>query len=328
MKTVLMTGVAGFIGSHCAETFLEDKEFHVLGLDAMLTGSNPDNISELKKHPRFMFIQADIRNEEIGTVLSGETLYGKIHGIVHLAAETHVDRSIEDPLLFVKTNVLGTANLLHQVFSRNIHAKFLAVGTDEVYGSFPEDYNEPATESFPLSPSSPYAASKAGSDLAALSFYKTFGMDVMVSRCSNNYGPRQFEEKLIPKTIRNVLHGDMVPIYGRGNQSRDWLHVRDHCAALKLIYDKGKSGNIYNIANDDDDVELPTNMEMVSEIITLLGRDPKHYIKHIADRPGHDSCYMISATKLRKNLDWSPKVSRSEGLAETVEWYKQRWTAI
>jgi dTDP-glucose 4,6-dehydratase len=328
MKTLLMTGVAGFIMSHAAEVFLEDKEIRIVGLDNLSTGSDLDNIKTLSSNPRFTFIKGDIRNEHLmEALMSGESKFGKIDGVIHGAAESHVDRSIEDPLLFVKTNVYGTANILNKVYLGNVNARVLIVSTDEVYGSFPQDYSGDAVEANSLHPSSPYAASKASADLLALSFYKTYGMDIVVTRCTNNYGPRQFREKLLPKAIWNVNHGEMIPIYGDGSQRRDWLYVEDHCRALKLVFDKGKSGEIYNISHSSDSYWfVPSNLLVIEKVLEILGKDPKHFVKHVADRPGHDTCYRISSDKIRGNLGWSSKIRLDEGLRKTVDWYKDRWS--
>jgi dTDP-glucose 4,6-dehydratase len=314
---VLVTGGSGFIGSNLVRYILRQRPtWNVVNLDKLTYAGNPESLSDIEKDPRYHFVQGDIGNFE----LVAHTLRThQIDLVVHSAAETHVDRSILGPEIFSRTNVGGTATMLEM--SRRAGVKrFLLVSTDEVYGSLgPEGF---FVETTPLAPSSPYSASKAGADLLALAYTRTYGFDVVVTRCSNNYGPFQFPEKLIPLVIINALNDLPLPVYGDGKNVREWLHVEDHCAALVLVAERGRSGEVYNIGSSD---EQP-NIEVVERILAVL-KKPRSLIKFVEDRLGHDRRYAIDSTKLRSELGWKPAFDFKGGLEATVHWYldNRRW---
>lgn len=327
MKTMLITGGSGFIGSnfvHLMQTAHLDMGMVVL--DALTYAGNLENIADVSEGERFAFIKGDVCDAALV-----ESLFARfpIEWVVNFAAESHVDRSIEDPGVFVRTNVLGTQTLLDAAkahwkckpedkFDRTYRQGvcFLQVSTDEVYGSL-----GPAglfTEDTPLDPNSPYAASKASADLLSLAYHKTFGLPVCITRCSNNYGPFQFPEKLIPLMIHNALRNEPLPVYGDGLQVRDWLHVEDHCRAIDTVLQKGLPGTVYNVGGSNE----KTNLDIVRLILRTLGR-PESLIRHVQDRLGHDRRYAIDSTRLTTQLGWTPARRFEEGIADTIRWYTE-----
>ena len=312
MKLVV-TGGAGFIGSEFVrQTLGRRPDVSILNIDKLTYAGNLDNLKPVESNPQHRFVQADICDS--ATVSRLFTEY-QPDAVVHFAAESHVDRSILSPTAAIDTNVKGTFSLLEAARAAKT-ARFLHVSTDEVYGSL-EPPSE-ADEEYPLNPSSPYSASKAGSDLIALSYFKTFGLPVIVTRASNNYGPYQFPEKLIPLIICNALAGRPLPVYGNGLQVRDWIHVSDHCSAIWSVLEKGRPGEIFNIAGS----AAVTNLDIIHRIIALVGADAS-LIQHVADRPAHDVRYALTSEKLQRETNWSPSLPFEQGLQQTVEWYRQ-----
>ncbi len=310
---LIVTGGAGFIGSAFVRLLLAGKDsLEVIVLDKLTYAGNPDNLAPVAADPRYRFVQGDIADSVAVNELVEET---QPDAIVHFAAESHVDRSILSPEPVVRTNLMGTFTLLEAARKYGVK-QFLHVSTDEVYGSIPEPHD--ADESYPLVTSSPYSASKAGSDLLALSYYTTYKMAVCVTRASNNYGPYQFPEKLIPLMIANALEGKSLPVYGDGQQVRDWLYVDDHCRAIRAVLERGRPGEVYNIGGSRS---LP-NLEVVEKIIAATGRDHS-LIKYVTDRPGHDRRYALTSDKITRETGWAPQVEFEAGLAATIEWYRQ-----
>jgi dTDP-glucose 4,6-dehydratase len=313
---ILVTGGAGFIGSNFIRLLLgpeKQGKYQVINLDKLTYAGNLENLSDLSPLDGYRFIRGDIGDEKLVESLLQEG----VEGIVNFAAESHVDRSLYEPDLFLRTNVLGVQTLL-QAAIRHGTRRFVQISTDEVYGSLtPGD--PPFREDYPLAPNSPYAASKAGADLLVRSYFKTYGFPAVITRCSNNYGPYQFPEKLIPLMITNALEGKTLPIYGDGLNIRDWIHVEDHCRAILLVLEKGRGGEVYNIGGDGE----RSNLEIVEEILRILEK-PKALIRYVTDRPGHDRRYGIEFTKIKEELGWSPSISLKEGLAQTVRWYLDR----
>jgi dTDP-glucose 4,6-dehydratase len=321
---LLVTGGAGFIGSNFIRYILRARPgVSVINLDKLTYAGNLENLAGLESHPRYSFIRGDICNRH----LVSDIMSGGVDAVINFAAESHVDRSIMDASPFVETNVRGTQVLLdaaaeywRERFEGRAAAGaerpviFIQVSTDEVYGSLGPEGR--FTEESPLKPSSPYSASKAAADLLALAYHRTHGLPVIVTRCSNNYGPYQFPEKLIPLMITNALEGRPLPVYGDGLNVRDWLHVEDHCRALELVLFRGRPGEIYNIGGHG---ERP-NIEVVQMILRLLNK-PESLIRFVKDRPGHDRRYAIDPSKITRELGWRPRYTFEEGLAETVEWY-------
>jgi dTDP-glucose 4,6-dehydratase len=308
---VVITGAAGFIGSRFAEIFLENAERldvdDVVLLDALTYSGRRENMDGLLRDSRVRFVEGSITDAEV----TDDALRGA-HAVVHLAAESHVDRSITGAKLFFETNVLGTHQLLESARRGGVE-RFVHVSTDEVYGSISEGS---WSEHHILEPNSPYSSSKAGSDLAALAFHRTYGLPVMVTRCSNNYGPRQFPEKVIPLFVTNLFDGEKVPLYGDGQNVRDWLYVDDHCRGLLAVFEGGRAGEIYNIGGG---TEL-TNEELTTRLLDLCGYDAS-MIEPVADRLGHDRRYSVDWTKIHDELGYTPQTSFDEGLSETVKWY-------
>ncbi|MBI2267602.1 MAG: dTDP-glucose 4,6-dehydratase [Armatimonadetes bacterium] len=304
----LVTGGAGFIGSNFVHFLLSrDSTCEVVVLDALTYAGNLENLDDLKGNPRFSFIHGDVRDREaVAGSLEG------VEGVFHFAAETHVDRSILGSSEFITTNVLGTHTLLEGCRTRGIR-RFLHVGTDEVYGSA-EEVGFPETAV--LAPSSPYSASKAAADLLALAYHKTYQLPVVVTRSSNNFGPYQFPEKMIPLFVTQAAENRPLPVYGDGMQKRDWLYVEDNCEAIWTVYEKGEIGTIYNVGTGT----VLTNLALTREILRLLGKS-ETLIRHVEDRPGHDRCYLLDCTRLFR-LGWAPRQSFSEALFGTIEWYK------
>ncbi|MEB3285138.1 MAG: dTDP-glucose 4,6-dehydratase [Candidatus Sericytochromatia bacterium] len=307
---ILVTGGAGFIGSNFVRWMLNrDSACHVTVLDALTYAGNLQSLSDLQNNPRFRFVHGDIRDAKaVDAVVAGHD------AIVHMAAESHVDRSISAPDIFVSTNVGGTVTLLDAARKQRIE-RFVHVSTDEVYGSLgPTGL---FSEESPLAPNSPYAASKAASDLMARSYFETFGLPVMITRCSNNYGPYQFPEKLIPFFITNAMHDEHLPIYGDGLNVRDWLHVEDHCEAIAKVLLQGKPGDVYNIGGNNEH----TNLAITTLILECL-RKPASLVRYVQDRPGHDRRYAINADKIRQELGWQPTYDFAAGLFQTLSWYQ------
>jgi dTDP-glucose 4,6-dehydratase len=286
--------------------------FEVLNLDLLTYAGNLENLAGVAAHPRYRFVRGDIGDAALVNSLLEEY---RPDALVHFAAESHVDRSIFSPQPFVDTNLKGTFTLLEAARGRRL-GRFLHVSTDEVYGSLAAPLE--ADENFPLRPSSPYAASKAGSDLLALSYFTTYRLPVLVTRASNNYGPYQFPEKLIPLMIWNALEGRALPVYGDGLQVRDWLYVEDHCQALLALLEKGRDGEIYHVGGN---CALP-NLEVVSRILAAAGRG-EELIEYVTDRPGHDRRYALSSAKILRETGWQPRVHFDEGLARTIAWYRE-----
>ena len=306
---ILVTGGAGFIGSNFIRLLLKETSHQLLNLDALTYAGNLENLADIENHKRYSFIKGDIRDQ----ALLEKIFTQGIDAVVNFAAESHVDRSIMDPQSFLHTNYFGTASLLE--ICRKFPVKvFLQISTDEVYGALPQGL---ADEKFKLNPSSPYSASKAGADLLCLAYQKTFGLPVLIARMSNNYGPFQFPEKLIPLFITNAMEDKPLPLYGDGLQVRDWIFVEDACQALLLVLEEGRVGEIYNIGGGNQ----RTNLEVTRTILKQLKKSSR-LIKHVADRPGHDRRYALDSSKLKRELGFEPAVNFSEGLARTVKWYQ------
>ena len=309
---LFVTGGAGFIGSAYVRLTLEtNPDAEILNFDALTYAGNLENLATIAEKPRYRFVRGDICDAKKVDETIAEFAPD---AIVHFAAESHVDRSILSPKPVVDTNLIGTFNLLQTARAHRIE-RFLQISTDEVYGSI--DVPAHADEAYPVRPSSPYSASKAGADLLALSYFTTYRLPVMVTRASNNYGPYQFPEKLIPLMISNALEDRLLPIYGDGMQVRDWLHVEDHCRATNAVLERGRPGEIYNIGGSH---ALP-NLEVVRKILSVTGK-PESLMQRVEDRPGHDRRYAITSEKLMSETGWEPQVEFEKGLAETIEWYK------
>jgi dTDP-glucose 4,6-dehydratase len=311
---ILVTGGAGFIGSNFIRVLLEPGnrgKYQVVNLDKLTYAGNLENLSDLSPDENYRFVRGDIGDEK----LVGELVEGGVEAIVNFAAESHVDRSLYEPDLFLRTNILGVQVLL-QAARHAMIERFLQVSTDEVYGSLLPGA-PPFREDHPLAPNSPYAASKASADLLVRSYFKTYGFPALITRCSNNYGPYQFPEKLIPLMVTNALEDKPLPVYGDGLNIRDWIHVEDHCRAILLILEKGRSGEVYNIGGDGE----RTNLEIIEEILRILNK-PKSLMRYVTDRPGHDRRYGINFSKLTGELGWTPSIRLSQGLAQTVRWFQ------
>ncbi|OGC79322.1 MAG: dTDP-glucose 4,6-dehydratase [candidate division Zixibacteria bacterium RBG_16_40_9] len=309
---LLVTGGCGFIGSNFVRFLLKKyPDYKIINLDKLTYAGNLENLSGVEKNLNYKFIQGDICNSQLVNQILEEE---QIDSIINFAAESHVDRSLYDPMVFVQTNFVGTQVLLQSALQHKV-SLFLQISTDEVYG--PVLGNQKYKEDEPLSPSSPYAASKASADLLALSYFKSFNLPLVIARPTNNFGAYQFPEKLIPLFISNALEDKSLPIYGDGLYIRDWLYVEDHCQALDLILHKGMKGEIYNISSHNE----KTNLEITNLILGGLGK-PKSLIKHVPDRPAHDRRYALDSTKLEKELGWKSKISFEKALQETINWYK------
>jgi len=308
---LLVTGGCGFIGSNFIRYSLQSNpERKIVNLDKLTYAGNPGNLSDLESLPSYIFVRGDICDRKaVESVVKAH----EVDAIVNFAAETHVDRSITGPAVFMETNAGGT-NVLLEVAREQRIERFAQVSTDEVYGSLGGEGK--FTEETPLHPNSPYAASKAAGDLLAQAYHHTYGLPVMITRCSNNYGPYQFPEKLIPLMIANALAGKKLPVYGDGQNVRDWLHVRDHCEAVDLVLRKGRPGEVYNIGGENE----WKNLDLVKLLLSRLGK-PESLISFVKDRPGHDLRYAIDSSKIRRELGWKPSVSFEKGLADTVDWY-------
>ncbi len=306
---VLITGGAGFIGSNFIHYFLDKHpDYELINLDALTYCGNLENLVAVEDNPHYTFIKGDINDKKLVEKIMPDVDY-----VVHFAAESHVDRSIEDPGIFIQSNIQGTQTLLEAALKAKVK-RFLQVSTDEVYGTLGKTGY--FTEDTPLAPNSPYSASKAGADLMVRSYHETFGLPVNITRCSNNYGPYQFPEKLIPLMITNALEDKKLPIYGDGLNIRDWLHVQDHSCALDAVLHEAPAGEVYNIGGNNE----KTNLEIVKKILDYLGKD-ESLIEFVKDRLGHDRRYAIDATKIKDDLGWEPSYTFSKGIKETIDWY-------
>ena len=324
MKNILITGGAGFIGSHLVRLMVNKyPEYHIYNLDKLTYAGNLENLKDIENAPNYTFIKGDIVDANFINTLFSEFIFD---GVIHLAAESHVDRSIHSPLDFILTNIVGTANLLNAARSTwkdsFENKRFYHISTDEVYGSLGEI--GAFTESTPYAPHSPYSASKAGSDHLVRAYHDTYGLNTVISNCSNNYGPFQFPEKLIPLFINNILHNKPLPVYGKGINVRDWLYVEDHAKAIDLIFHNGKSGETYNIGGNNEWKNIDLIQKLIEITDELLHRpigSSHSLITFVTDRAGHDLRYAIDASKIRQELGWKPSIQFDEGFRQTVQWY-------
>ncbi|MGD0450515.1 MAG: dTDP-glucose 4,6-dehydratase [Candidatus Bathyarchaeia archaeon] len=306
---LLVTGGLGFIGSNfCRHILSVNPDYELINVDKIGIGANPANLHDIENDKRYTFIKGDICNPQLMN-----RLIHQVDAIVNIAAETHVDRSIADPYVFLQNNTLGTFTILEAIRKHNPKAKLLQVSTDEVYG---ETLEGSFTENNPPKPSNPYSASKAAADMFVISYHKTFGLDVSITRCTNNFGPYQLPEKLIPKTIIRALRDLPIPIYGSGQNIRDWIYVQDHCEAIATVLKKGNSGEIYNVSAGNE----IANIEIAKKIIALLHKS-ESLITFVEDRPGHDTRYSLDSSKIRSSLGWQTKCSFEKSLESTVQWY-------
>jgi len=338
-KTLLVTGCAGFIGSNFVPYFIEKYEaYNIVNLDLLTYAGNLENLKEVEKHPRYKFIKGDICNRELVEFIFDEY---DVRGVIHFAAESHVDNSIKNPAVFIETNVNGTFTLLDVAKNKWMEKPFMYkedykgcrfhhISTDEVYGTLNE--TDLFTEETPYAPNSPYSASKASSDMIVRSYQETYGLNSVITNCSNNYGPKQHDEKLIPTIIRKALAGEAIPIYGDGKNIRDWLYVLDHCKGIDLVYHTGKEANVYNIGGRNE----RTNLQIVDAITSILdekvpakeniGKESyKELITFVEDRAGHDRRYAIDATKLENELGWKADENFDSGIIKTVDWYLAKY---
>ena len=333
-KNILLTGTAGFIGSNFVPYFLDKyPEYNLINLDLLTYAGNLDNLKECEDNPRYKFIKGDICNRDLVEFIFTEY---NIQGVIHFAAESHVDNSIKNPGVFIETNVNGTFTLIDvaQKYWMNrpfeykedyLGCRFHHISTDEVYGTLNE--TDLFTEETPYAPNSPYSASKASSDMIVRSYQETYGMNTVITNCSNNYGPKQHDEKLIPTIIRKCLTGESIPIYGDGKNIRDWLYVLDHCKGIDLVYHTGKEANVYNIGGRNE----RTNLQIVDAITTILDekvpkeQSYKKLITFVEDRAGHDRRYAINATKLETELGWKADEDFDSGIVKTIEWYLKKY---
>ena len=344
-RTILVTGCAGFIGSNFVPYFLEKyPNCNLVNLDLLTYAGNLENLKEVENHPRYKIIKGDICNRELVEFIFQDY---DIQGVIHFAAESHVDNSIKNPSVFVETNVNGTFTLLDAAYKNWMDGpfkykeqylsnstleaelpRFHHISTDEVYGTLSDDPTDLFTEKTPYAPNSPYSASKASSDMIVRSYVETYGMNCVITNCSNNYGPKQHDEKLIPTIIRNALAGNPIPIYGDGKNIRDWLYVLDHCKGIDLVYHAGKKGETYNIGGRNE----RTNLQIVDSICMILDEkiaaktSYKELITFVKDRAGHDRRYAIDATKLENELGWKANETFETGIIKTVEWYLEKYS--
>jgi len=345
MKSILLTGTAGFIGSNFVPYFLEKyPNYNLVNLDLLTYAGDLENLKECEANPRYKFIKGDICNRELVEFIFSEY---DIRGVIHFAAESHVDNSIKNPGVFVQTNVNGTYTLIDVakkywmekpfVYKETYQeCRFHHISTDEVYGTLSENPNDLFTEKTPYAPNSPYSASKASSDMIVRAYVETFGLDCVITNCSNNYGPKQHNEKLIPTIIRNALKGNPIPIYGDGKNIRDWLYVLDHCKGIDIVYHHGKAGETYNIGGRNE----RTNLQIVDKICSILDEKVplsslretkqsissyKELITFVEDRAGHDRRYAIDATKLENKLGWRADENFDSGIVKTIEWYLNKY---
>ena len=331
-KTILVTGCAGFIGSNFVPYFIDKyKDYNIVNLDLLTYAGNLENLKEVENNPRYKFIKGDICNRELVEFIFDEY---DIRGVIHFAAESHVDNSIKNPGVFIETNVNGTFTLLDVAKKKWMekpftykdeykNCRFHHISTDEVYGTLNE--TDLFTEETPYAPNSPYSASKASSDMIVRSYHETYGLNTVITNCSNNYGPKQHNEKLIPTIIRKCLAEESIPIYGDGKNIRDWLYVLDHCRGIDLVYHTGKEGNVYNIGGRNE----RTNLQIVDAITSILdkkvprknNKSYKELITFVEDRAGHDRRYAIDATKIENELGWRAEEDFDSGIVKTIEWY-------
>jgi len=347
-KSILITGGAGFIGSNFVPYFLDKyKEYNIINLDLLTYAGNLENLKECEDNPKYKFIKGDICNRDLVEFIFNEY---DIRGVIHFAAESHVDNSIKNPGVFIQTNVNGTFTLIDVAYKYwmdkpNSYKKsykdcrFHHISTDEVYGTLNE--TDLFTESTPYAPNSPYSASKASSDMIVRSYQETYGLNTVITNCSNNYGPKQHDEKLIPTIIRNALKGNPIPIYGDGKNIRDWLYVLDHCKGIDLVFHKGKAGETYNIGGRNErtnlqivdticnilDIKFPINQNEIIQNSKLNIQNYKDLIVFVKDRAGHDRRYAIDATKLENELGWKADEDFDSGIIKTIEWYLGKYNA-
>ncbi|WP_305514235.1 dTDP-glucose 4,6-dehydratase [Methanobrevibacter sp. V14] len=317
MTNILVTGGAGFIGSNFVRYMVNKySDYHIINLDALTYCGNLENLKDIENKNNYSFVKGDIGDKSIVDELVKKSDY-----VINFAAESHVDRSINNPEIFIKSNVLGTQVLLNAAKEHGVD-KYIQISTDEVYGTLGKTGY--FVESTPLQPNSPYSASKAGGDLITRAYFETFDLPVNITRCSNNYGPYQFPEKLIPLMISNTLEDEKLPIYGDGKNIRDWLHVHDHCTAIDLVLHDGKLGEVYNVGGNNE----KENIYIVKLILETLGKD-ESLIEFVSDRLGHDRRYAIDSSKIQQELGWVPEYSFELGIKETIQWYldNQDWTA-
>jgi len=313
MKNILVTGGAGFIGSNFLKYVLKNYDYNVINYDKLTYAGNLENLTDIERHPNYKFVKGDICDKDTAEKTIKDF---SVDTIVNFAAESHVDRSILGAKDFIVTNVLGTQTLLDVAKSVGIQ-KYLQVSTDEVYGSLPEDKKEiKFTEKTPITTNSPYSASKASADLLCNAYFHTHKLPILITRCSNNYGPYQFPEKLIPLMIAKALDGQKLPVYGDGKNVRDWLYVEDHCSAICEVLHKGKIGEVYNIGGNNEWY----NIDIVKIILKLLGKSEDR-ISYVKDRPGHDRRYAIDSSKIQAELGWKPAYRFESGISETIKWY-------
>jgi dTDP-glucose 4,6-dehydratase len=335
-KNILVTGCAGFIGSNFVPYFLDKyKEYNIINLDLLTYAGDLKNLTECESNPRYKFIKGDICNRDLVEFIFNEY---DIKGVIHFAAESHVDNSIKNPGIFIETNVNGTFTLIDVAYKYwmdkpNIYkndyenCRFHHISTDEVYGTLNE--TDLFTETTPYAPNSPYSASKASSDMIVRSYQETYGLNTVITNCSNNYGPKQHDEKLIPTIIRKALNGESIPIYGDGKNIRDWLYVLDHCKGIDLVYHTGKEANVYNIGGRNE----RTNLQIVDTICNILdkkiplesNKSYKDLITFVEDRAGHDRRYAIDASKLENELGWRADENFDSGIVKTIEWYLKKY---
>lgn len=337
MKTILVTGGAGFIGSNFVPYFLEKHpDYRLVNLDLLTYAGNLENLKECEKSQNYKFIKGDIRNRELVEFIFKEY---DVQGVVHFAAESHVDNSIKCPDVFIQTNINGTFTLIDVAYKYWMKSpfnykeeykdsRFHHISTDEVYGTLSLDSNELFTEKTPYAPNSPYSASKASSDMIVRSYHETYGLNTVITNCSNNYGPKQHSEKFIPTIIKNALEKKPIPVYGDGKNIRDWLYVLDHCKGVDTVFHNGKSGETYNIGGRNE----KTNLEIVNIVTTILDKEKpvpnfsyKDLVAFVEDRVGHDRRYAIDASKIEKELHWKADENFKSGIVKTIQWYLKRF---
>jgi dTDP-glucose 4,6-dehydratase len=312
---LLVTGGLGFIGSNfCRYMLSRSPDYEIVNLDKMGVGANPASLHDVENNPNYRLVKGDICNPQLM-----HKVISQVDAVINFAAETHVDRSISDPFTFLQNNTIGTYTLLEAIKKHNAHTRFVQVSTDEVYGSATEGS---FTEKDSLAPSNPYSASKASADMFVLAYQKTFNLNASITRCTNNFGAYQLPEKLIPKTIIRALRNLPIPIYGTGKNIRDWIYVKDHCAAVATVLEKGVAGEVYNVSAKNE----VTNIEIVKRVLKLLGK-PETLITFVEDRPGHDTRYSLDSSKLTAQLGWKTNFSFTEALESTVKWYmeNEKW---